>query len=88
MARLELRVQADGWSDAATGSHRGWRRADRDTFWPSRTSEDDKKPSVRYLLFVIPYQACYPDVKLTATVSAPGIAAQSKTRRFNFGCAE
>jgi hypothetical protein len=76
-----LKIEAKGWSDEATGDHGGWRLERREALNPL------PEAGVRYVLFVVPYVACYPEANFTVSVVGRG-GGSTKTRKVNLGCAE
>jgi hypothetical protein len=81
LSLLELKINAKGWSDPATGSHSDWKLAQKISF--HRLPEQ----KVRYFLFVVPYQDCYSKVILGAHLQGRGGGAK-KSQEISLACAE
>ncbi|MEZ5450521.1 MAG: hypothetical protein R3E89_16625 [Thiolinea sp.] len=80
-SRVMLDVQADGWSDRATGEHQPWKLNQSIAFHAL------PETGLRRFLFVVPYEDCYPDVKLTASFTHHGESGR-KSRTISLACAE
>lgn len=91
-ARLDLRVDAAGWEDEATGAHERWRTAQRLSFRATAPADDEaeaqhRAPRSRHLAFLLPWTDCYPEVRLDATVRW-GKRSHAKSIKTSFSCAE
>jgi hypothetical protein len=78
--QVVLKIDAKGWSDEATGDHGAWRLE-------RKRPVHNLEGGVRYLLFVVPYAACYPEARFAVSVVGRG-GGSTKARKVNMGCAE